>query len=298
MAVFSQYTLLLRAAELGSLTRAAKELGCTQSNISHAVAAAEREFGFPLLIRGRNGARLTAEGEKLLPYLKAVCESEQALLRRAEELRGLQAGQLRVGSFSSVAVNWMPQIIKRFRAQYPQITFELFNGDYQDVDTWLSSGQVDCAFTRLPSSLPCKFIPLYEDPLVAILPPDHPKAKRSSFPMADIEGETLISLLEGSDHDSIRTLRQAGLDPKPGYVTSDDYALIAMVENGLGISIVPELLLEGSTQTVARLPLEPPAARTIALAIPKESEASPAVGVFASFVCEWAKEYRVKKDRA
>ena len=298
MSVFFQYGILLKAAELGSLTRAAEALGCTQSNVSHAIGAMEKEFGFPLLTRGRSGARLTPEGERLLPYLRAAWESEQALRRKIEELRGLQAGQLRVGSFSSVAVHWMPQIIKRFRAQYPQITFELLNGDYQDVDTWLTSGQVDCAFTRLPSRLPCAFLPLYEDPLVAILPPDHPKAKAASFPMADLAHETLISLPEGSDHDSMRVLREAGLNPQAAFVTRDDYALIAMVENGLGVSIVPELLLGREHPALVRLPLDPPAARTIALAIPRESETSPAVRVFASFVCEWAAEYQAGSAKA
>ena len=294
----SKYEIFVKTEELGSLTLAAEALGCTQSNASHAIQALEKEFGFRLLSRGRHGAKLTPEGERVLGAVKAVCEAERALLQRVREVGGLQAGRLRLGSFSSVAVHWLPPILKRFEAQFPNVTFELYNGDYRDVDEWLSSGRVDLAFTRLPSRLPCDFVPLYEDRLMAILPKDHPRAAQATLPMAQLEGEPLISLLEGSDHDSIRTLREAGLNPTIRYTTKDDYALIAMVESGLGISIVPELLLEGRTENLAVLPLDPPATRTIALAIPEGSRQSPAVARFSDFVCEWARDYAARRAAA
>ena len=287
----SKYEILVKIAELGSLTQAAEALGCTQSNVSHAVSALEKEFGFALFVRGRGGAKLTGEGERILPCVKAVCDSERALKSRAAELRGLEAGRLRVGSFTSVAVHWMPHILKAFQARYPRIEFELLNGDYGDVDEWLLTGRVDAAFTRLPSDLPCAFVPLCRDRLMAILPKDHPKAAQAALPLDQIEGEPFISLLEGSDHDSIRTLREAGLAPRIRFATKDDYALIAMVENGLGISIVPELLMRGRDENVAMLPLDPPAYRTIALAIPEASRQSPAAKRFADFVCAWAGQY-------
>ena len=285
----SQEKIFVLAAELGSLTEAAEKLGCTQSNASHAISALEKEYGFPLLRRGRQGARLTKEGEQILPWVRAVCDSREELQKKVMEVRGLGSGKLRIGSFTSVAVHWLPGILKEFQAQYPHISFELLNGDYQDVDAWLSEGKVDAAFTRLPSALPCRFIPLYEDRLMAILPLDHPKAAWPCFPMHDMQGEEFISLLEGSDHDSIRTIREAGFHPEVRFTTKDDYALIAMVEKGLGISIVPELLLQGRGERIAALPLMPPAHRTIALAIPQDGGQSPAVQRFAACVQDWVK---------
>lgn len=285
----SQEKIFVLAAELGSLTEAAERLGCTQSNASHAISALEKEYGFPLLRRGRQGAKLTKEGEQILPWVRAVCDSREELRKKVTEVRGLGSGKLRIGSFTSVAVHWLPGILEEFQAQYPHITFELLNGDYQDVNAWLADGTVDAAFTRLPSALPCRFLPLYEDRLMAILPLDHPKAAWPSFPMHDVQGEKFISLLEGSDHDSIRTIREAGFHPEVRFTTKDDYALIAMVEKGLGISIVPELLLQGRGGRLAALPLEPPAHRTIALAIPEGGEQSPAVRQFAACVQDWVK---------
>ncbi len=291
----SQYEIFVKAAETGSLTLAAEALGCTQSNASHAIAALEREFGFSLLRRGRGGVKLTEEGAVLLPLVCAVCDGEAALRRRAAELRGLETGRLRIGSFTSVAVHWLPGILKGFQTLYPNIGFELLNGDYHDVDQWLAAGRVDAAFTRLPSALPCTFLPLYEDRLMAILPKNHPKAGLERFPMEAIAGESFISLLESSDHDSIRVLREAGYEPEIRFTTKDDYALIAMVENGLGMSIVPELLLEGRRENIAVLPLTPPARRTIALAIPEGSRESPAARRFADFAAEWARQYAAER---
>lgn len=285
----SQEKIFVLAAELGSLTEAAKILGCTQSNASHAITALEKEYGFPLLRRSRQGARLTKEGEQILPWVRAACRTREELNAKVTELQGVGNATLRVGSFTSVAVHWLPGIIKEFQSRYPGISFELLNGDYQDVDNWLIRGAVDAAFTRLPSSLSCSFLSLYEDQLMAILPADHPKASRPYFPIQDVQGESFISLLEGSDHDSIRTIREAGYDPEIRFTTKDDYALIAMVEEGLGISIVPELLLRGRTGNIVALPLRPACYRTIALAIPSENGKSPAVKQFASCVQEWVK---------
>lgn len=284
----SQEKIFVLAAELGSLTEAAEKLGCTQSNASHAISALEKEFGFQVLIRNRQGVKLTREGEEILPWVRAVCEKRDALQNKLKAVRGAEAGKLRLGAFTSVAVHWLPGILKEFQARHPGIGFELLNGDYHDVDEWLSKGEVDAAFIRLPSSLNCDFFPLYQDRLMAILPLDHPKAALDRFPMRAVEGESFISLLESSDHDSIRTLRDAGFSPQVRFTTKDDYALIAMVEKGLGISIVPELLLEGHGERIAALPLDPPCFRAIALATPAGSRSNSAVSPFVAFVEEWA----------
>ena len=288
-----QYDIFVKSAELGSLTLAAEALGCTQSNASHAISALEKELGLILMQRKRSGVRLTPEGERLLGHMKQICQGEAMLQEEARQLRMGENGKLRVGSFTSVAVHWLPEIIKRFQALYPRIEFELLNGDYHDVDEWLRSGKVDAAFTRLPSSLPCRLIPLYEDRLMAILPLHHAKAKLSAFPISEMRDEPFISLLESSDHDSARLLRDAGVQPDIRFSTKDDYALIAMVANGLGVSIVPELLLMGRADSIAAVPLDPPMWRSIALAIPQSSENRPAVKRFGAFMEEWSKELNI-----
>ncbi len=283
----SKYEVFIKVVELGGLTRAAEYFGCTQSNVSHIINSLEQEFGFRLMYRGRGGVKLTPEGQKILPSVRAVVTAMEELEHSAKDVRGLDSGTICVGAFSSVAVHWLPGIIKNFQAEYPNVGLKLMNGDYHDVDTWLLEGEVDVAFITLPTELDCEVIPLCEDRLMAVLPPDHPKAGPGRLPVGEIEGEPFITLLETSDQDSRRAVEAAGVKPDIRFTTKDDYAIIAMVENGLGMSIMPELLLEGHAGKVCMMELEPPSVRTIALAIPGKDLRSQAVMRFAEYVRRW-----------
>ena len=165
--------------------------------------------------------------------------------------------------------------------------FKLFNGDYHDVDRWLIEGSVDVGFVALPSELKCECIPLKEDRLLAILPKNHPLAKKEVCPVKEVAALPFISLLETSDDDARRALEAAGAKPNVRFTTKDDYAVIAMVSQGLGVSIVPELLLKGREEDVAARPLDPPSSRTLALAIPAGTRSGPATRRFAEFVRQW-----------
>ena len=125
-----KYEVFEKTVELSSLTKAAEELGLTQSGVSHIIAALEEEFGFPLLTRSRTGARLTPEGEKIMPFLRDILRSQEQLDQTAAELRGLSAGTVRIATFTSVAVHWLPGMMQEFQTLYPHVEFKLFNGDY------------------------------------------------------------------------------------------------------------------------------------------------------------------------
>ena len=265
-----KYEVFEKTVELSSLTKAAEELGLTQSGVSHIIAALEEEFGFPLLTRSRTGARLTPEGEKIMPFLRDILRSQEQLDQTAAELRGLSAGTVRIATFTSVAVHWLPGMMQEFQTLYPHVEFKLFNGDYHDVDRWLTDGSVDIGFITLPTALRCECIPLREDRLLAILP--------------------FISLLESSDDDARRALDAAGVKPNVRFTTKDDYAILAMVSQGLGVSIVPELLLQGHRDGIAVREMTPPSSRTIALAVPAGGRAGPATRRFARFAEEWVKK--------
>ena len=285
-----KYAAFEKIVELSSLTRAAEELGLTQSGVSHILAGLEEEFGFPLLRRSRTGARLTPEGERLMPCIRDILRSQERLEQTAAEIRGLSAGTVRVATFTSVAVHWLPGMMQEFQAMYPKVEFRLFNGDYHDVDRWLTDGSVDVGFISLPTELRCECVPLREDRLLAVLPAGHPLAAQEVCPVRTVAAESFITLLETSDNDSRRALDAAGVKPNVRFTTKDDYAIIAMVEQGLGIAIMPELLLRGRRDAVAARPLDPPASRTLALAIPAGELAGPATRRFAAFAAEWVEK--------
>ena len=281
-----KYQVFLHVMEAGSVSRAAEDMGLTQSAVSHALSSREEDFGFKLLTRSRAGVRLSSEGKRILPAIRDILSAEERLRETVSSIHGLSTGTIRVASFSSVAVHWLPAMLKAFQEQYPQIRFKLLNGDYHDVEQWLEEGAVDLGFVSLPTRAPGKVTPLMEDRLLVILPKDHPLASLDSFPIGYARQETFISLLESSDHDLRRALDAEGIRPHIRFITKDDYAIIAMVEQGLGIAIMPELLLRGRTDNIAALELKPQARRTIALAVTEQGQQSPAARMFADFVVQ------------
>ena len=281
-----KYEIFLRTLEAGSVSRAAEDLGLTQSAVSHALTSLEEQFGFPVLKRSRSGVRLTEEGKKVLPSVRTILSAEMQLQETVSSIHGLSTGTIRIGTFTSVAVHWLPSILKEFQAAHPHIRFKLLNGDYHDVEQWLEEGAVDLGFVSLPTRAPGKVIPLMKDRLLVILPKDHPLANLPCFPISFAKQESFISLLESSDQDLRRALDAEDIRPNVRFVTKDDYAIIAMVEQGLGIAIMPELLLRGRTDNIAALELKPQARRTIALAVTEQGQQSPAARMFADFVVQ------------
>lgn len=279
-----KYQAFMAVVEQGSLTRAAEELGCTQSAVSHCISSLEEELGFALLKRGRAGARLTNEGERLAPAVRNLLNSAEQLKQTASAIRGLDSGTVRIGAFTSVAVHWLPPVLKEFQRDYPKVDLHLLNGDYHDVEQWLQDGSIDVGFVGMPCGVDCECIALMEDRLLAILPKGSRFEHYPKFPLVECETEPFISLLQSSDHDARRALDAAGVRPNVRFYTKDDYAVIAMVEQGLGISIMPELLLKGRNDNVQILPLIPEAKRTIGIAIAAGSKAGPATRRFADYV--------------
>lgn len=285
-----KYEAFVKIVEAGSLTRAAEELGYTQSGVSHMISALEEDFGFVLLRRSRAGVQLTEEGRRVLPSIRGLLTYHEQLSQVVSEVHGLRAGTVRVATFSSVAVHWLPGMIRSFQMTYPHIEFKLLNGDYHDMEKWLGDGAADLGFVTLPVRSGWTAVPLAEDPLMAILPQGHPLARAERFPLTAAATEPMIGLLESSDHDLRRILAPAGIRPNVKFTTKDDYAIIAMVENGLGVSILPQLLLEGQTRSVVALPLDPPAKRSIGLVVPDPARLSPAGLAFARHICTWVRQ--------
>ena len=283
----NKYEAFLLSVELGSITRAAENLGVTQSAVSHMISSLEAELGFALLRRGRGGAVPTAEGQSVTPAIRGILTARERLDQMASAIRGLDSGTVRIGTFTSVGVHWLPGIIAEFQADYPSVELKLMSGDYHDVEQWLADGSADIGFVPLPTRLGGEVVPLRADRLLAVIPASHPLADAAAFPVAELERESFIGLLETSDRDARGALAAAGVSPHIKYKTKDDYAVIAMIERGLGVSIMPELLLRSCSERVRCLELDPPASRTIGLCMPDAERAGPATRRFAEYAAAW-----------
>lgn len=288
----SKYEILRCVVESGSLTKAGERLRLTQSGVSHALASLEAEIGFPLLTRERSGVQLTANGELVLKYVREILQCNDRLRQKVAEIKGLEIGTVRIGTFASVSSQWLPGIIKEFKAQYTEIEIQLAEGDYDDVNRWILDGTVDFGFVALPVAQTFAFIPLSREKMVCILPKDHPLGGQEKIAFAQINGADFIMPKWGNTDDVRRILRKNQLTPTIKYEVVEDQAIISMVKNGLGISILPEMVLRQSAQAseVQVVDLEETAYRTIGIALQSMQRISPAAKKFLFCIRAWLAE--------
>lgn len=281
-----QYEAFIQTVESGSFSKAAENMGYTQSGISHTINAMETELGVTLLLRDRTGVRLTAEGEQLLPVIRKLYEDQRSIVEKACQLRGLECGVIRIGVFTSVACHWLPALIKNFRAQHPKISFELCHGDYSEIEEWVSEGRVDFGFMRLPPANDFDSILLKHDRLLVILPQEHPLAGKDTFPLEMLSQEPFIQIVEGVDNEIDRIFKKYKITPNVSFKMRDDYAIMSMVENGLGISILPELVLHRSPYHIVKKELSIPEYRHLGIITKKSHPISTAADSFIHYLMD------------
>ena len=279
-----KYMAFIKTVEYGSFTRAAEALNYSQSGISRMIADLEKEWKVTLLERSRAGIMLTSEGTRLMPQIERVCSEYQILQQQVDELSGLKSGLIRIGTFSSVATHWLPGMIKAFQKDYPNIDFELLPGDYKEIEDWLTSGRVDCGFLRLPATAGLETAEVDKDELMAVLPRDHPLAEAKTVSLAELSSEPFILLEKGENDEFFELFRQAGLSPNTRFTAWDDYAVMAMVEKGMGVSILPELILKRIPYDIAVKKLDAPVYRHIGVAMRNRRSASSAVKCFLDYL--------------
>ena len=280
-----KYLAFVKTAFYGSFTRAAEHLNYSQSGVSRMVNDLERECGMPLLIRLRSGITLTAEGTALLPYAKALCREYENFSLQVMDLQGAQTGVIRIGTVSSIATHWLPNVIRFFRQDFPGIEYELLMGDYEDLTHWINNGQVDCAFMRIDPTSALEVIPLADDPLRVVLPVGHPLASRDFVSLKDLSNEPFL-LVENnkSKADVSQLLEMYHMSADVFFKTWNDYAVLSMVESGLGVSILPELILRRIPFRVVIRPLQEDYPRKIGVVLPKGSYISPAMKHFLDYL--------------
>ncbi|MBQ1993005.1 MAG: LysR family transcriptional regulator [Lachnospiraceae bacterium] len=272
------YQVLKTVAEQGSFRKAADILGLTPSAISHAISSMESELGFSLLNRSKSGVTLTNYGEHLLPYVNAVLNSDESLLQAVAEFNGLKRGKVKVGCFSSVCTNWMPHIMNSFKTQYPDITIELFQGTYDDVVYWIKNGVVDLGFLSVSSAGDIFIEPLYKDRLLCVVPKGTKKCEPKEYmTIEELRNHQFVTQRECTDADIQNFLKENSLNVQSNYHVVDDLSTIAMVANGFGICLMPELVMKDIPYEVDCYQIQPDAYRIIGIATLNPEFMAPAV---------------------
>jgi len=261
-----KYQAFLVAARLGSFTKAGEALGYSQSGISRMIADLEHDWGVKLLERDRGGVRLTSEGHELIPVVQGVCDEHGRLQARIDAMSGLEKGLIRIGTVTSVATHWLPSVIKRFREDYPNIDYEITTRGYSEVERMIAEGQVDCGFVRLPTRPSFDTIYLGRDELKVVMAPEHPLANADCFPVRALGDYPFMTIDKQGDSDIAGMLERYGVHIQSSLTTWDDYAVFAMVEKGLGISVQPALILKRIPFNIVVKSFDEPQYRELALA--------------------------------
>ena len=279
-----KYLAFVKTVEKGSFTRAAEDLSYAQSSVSKMVADLEREWGMTLLERSKSGVCLTSAGEQVLPFLRKVLEDHRKLEEHISRMNGVETGTVRIGTFASVAIHWLPNIFAALQRDHPGIGYEMLLGDYDEVERWIDAGRVDCGFLRLPTLPKFETILLAQNEYKVVLPIGHPLAVGETVAVEDLNALPFLLLEHGGRTEVSDLLERCRVRPNIRFTTWEDFAIMAMVERGLGVSILPELILRRIPYRIEIRPLKVPYYRPIGLAMKQKTHLAPAVQKFIEYL--------------
>lgn len=279
------YQVLKTVADQGSFRKAAELLGLTPSAVSHAVSSLEKELGFFVFNRGKNGVTLTNYGERLLPYVNAVLNSDESLQQAVAEFNGLKQGRIKIGCFSSVCTNWMPELMHAFAKSYPAIEMEIFQGTYDDVSYWIKNGVVDVGFLSVSSAGEIPIVPLYKDSLLCVVPKGL-RTRQGRMEVEELREYQFVTQRESTDADIQNFMKEHDLNVTSNYHVVDDLSTVAMVAHGFGICLMPEMVMQDIPYEVDCFHLKEDAYRIIGLAALDFEAMAPAVRMFYEQVVE------------
>ena len=275
-----KYRAFLTTIEHNSLTKAAEALGYTQPGISHMISSLERELGFPLLVRAKDGVFPTENARYLQYYMQQIISNNEALMETAYQIRGIERGSLKIGTFYSTSTHWLPEIISTFLSEHPNIVLCINEGTHDEMNEWLTQGKVDIAITSLPVPDGYDFLPLWEDPILAVVSKSNPLAQKDAVSVRELVEYPFIAPQEGADESISQVMHAENLIPNIRFRIKGDMATLSLIGRDLGVSLIPELVIIPIHDNIAILPLDKHHVRTLRIFIHSMKHAAPAAKAF------------------
>ncbi|MFE0551975.1 LysR family transcriptional regulator [Streptomyces pilosus] len=254
----------------GSYSAAARALGYTQPAITQQMKALERDTGSALFVRAGRGLRLTEAGEALARHTSSILDAMSAAREQMNALARLRAGRVRLCAFPSANSTLVPEALARLSADHPALRVDLLENEPPESLRRLIRGECDIslAFTypglheQVPEGL--VEIPLLEDQLTVLLPAGHPLARRRAVRLTDLAGQRWIAGCPRCRANLLHECAEEGFVPDIAFMTDDNLAVQSLVAEGLGVAMLPSLVLNFMRHPkVAGRPLQPLSRRKI-----------------------------------
>ncbi|AXH36349.1 LysR family transcriptional regulator [Humibacter sp. BT305] len=292
-----QLRSFVEVARTGHFTRAAEELHLAQPSLSRQITALERDLGAPLLTRDRAGSRLTAAGEALLPLARRMLADADRVRHDLDELAGLRRGRVRLGATPTLCISLVAEVLSAFHAAHPAIELHLSEHGSRRLLDQLAAGELDLALiTTTDPATAERFAvgPLLVEELVVISAASAPAVTtRSSISLAEVAA--LPQIVFSSSYDlrgaTDAAFAAAGLTPEVVLEGAEMDAVLRFVERGLGVAIVPAMVLHDRAGLRSVRLRDPKLSRTISLARPADVEPTAAVAVMQRTVASTARAF-------
>jgi len=276
--------VLREVARQGTLSGAARELDYTQPAISHHIARLEDEVGTALVVRAGRGVRLTEAGERLAAHADDVIARLAAAEDDMAALAGLRSGRVRLGAFPSATATIVPPAVAAVRAAHPGVSVSFVELEPPEAIALLRAGELDLAVafaypeTADADGAGLERVRLLDDPLVAVLPAGHRRARGRRVRMEQLAGETWIGGCERCRRHLLHECAAAGFEPEIAFETDDYVAVQSLVVAGVGVALLPALALRSARNPgVVVLEVASSPFREIHAVLPLASRRPPAV---------------------
>lgn len=288
-------------AEEGSFTAAAQSLGYTQPAVSQMVRRLEQRSGTVLVERIGRTVRLTEAGQLLARRAVEILDRLDEAEAEVTAIAGLQAGRVRLMAFPSSSATLVPRALAKLRQSHPAVTVQFSEAEPPESLAAVRSGGVDLAVAfsyegtdpgRGEDDLNGLLVmDVLTDPVMLALPQDHPLAEQDEVDLADLSTDRWIAGCPRCRGHLLSLAHGAGFDPDVTFETEDYVAVLGLVAAGLGVALVPQLILSSvSHPDVVTRPVSPPSRRIVQIVTTPDLQRVPAVGATLDALCQSARE--------
>ena len=254
------WRLLVAVADAGNISRAAEEIGMTQSGASQAIAQLEASLGFPVFTRERRYIGITALGEQVVEHARNMLSQLNAIRELADRGRNVTRGRIRLASFPSVTSTLLPGLLRDVKRLHPGIDVVVLEGSDAEVEAWLAADTVELGVVMNPVPGRAEVV-LGQDAWVAVLPASHrlaQHAKADGITLKALADQPFVLATGGCVVNGKSLMEKAGLQLSDIRVTVRDWiSACKLVGEEMGVALVPESALPETLRNLCVAPVTP-----------------------------------------